>query len=130
MKKGYRLYDRETSQVLFSRNVKFNEQEYELTETGGESTRVCCMELDLDKGSESGQEDICQREKADWVERANLTIHHEPTSYQEARSSPERDQWNQAMDREMESLKTNKVWKPPDKKAFGSNWVYWWRWNS
>ena len=144
VKKGYRLYDRETSQVLFSRNVKFNEQECELTETGGESAPAqSVLELDLDEGSESGQEEedeiptqslprrsARERRPIDFygVERANLTIHQEPTSYQEARSSPERGQWNHAMDREMESLKTNNVWKlttlPPGKRAVGSKWVY------
>ena len=60
--KGYRLYDRAKSQVLFSRNVKFNEQE--LTEptleneTGRDQVPAQkVLELALDKGSETDQED-------------------------------------------------------------------------
>ena len=55
-----------------------------------------------------------------------MTIHHEPTSLEEATCSPERE--NQAMDSEMESLKAHKVWElttlPPGKRAVGSKWVY------
>ena len=148
VRKGYRLYDRAKSQVLFSRNVKFNEQE--LTEptleneTGGDQAPAQKMlELALDEGSETDQEDeektptqaqprrsTRERRQVNFygIERANLTIHQEPTSFREARTSSERDQWNQAMDREIESLRTNKVWKlttlPPGKRAVGSKWVY------
>ena len=148
VRKGYRLYDRAKSQVLFSRNVKFNEQE--LTEptleneTGGDQAPAQKMlELALDEGSETDQEDeektptqaqprrsTRERRQVNFygIERANLTIHQEPTSFREARTFSERDQWNQAMDREIESLRTNKVWKlttlPPGKRAVGSKWVY------
>ncbi len=61
-------------------------------------------------------------------EKANLTIHQEPTSHKDAVNSPEKDQWNQAMDNEMESLKANDVWElttlPPGKQVVGSKWVY------
>ena len=147
VKKGYRLYDRAASQVLFSRNVRFDEHETpELTpevEAGGEPAPAQkVLDLDLDEGSETDQEDkeiptLAQprrsgreRRPVDYYgrERVNLTIHRAPSSFKEARSSPEKDKWNQAMDGEMESLKTNQVWKlttlPPGKKAVGSKWVY------
>ena len=138
------------SQVLFSRNVRFDEDELtERTpdsETGGEpapTQRV--LDLDLNEESEIDQEDeeetipIQQpqvrrlsrlRRPVDYYirEKVNLTIHHEPTSFKEAVKSPEKEQWNQAMDGEMESLSANKVWElttiPPGKGAVGSKWVY------
>ena len=62
VRKGYRLYDRAARQILFSRNVRFDEQEpTEPTpekETGGDPALAQrLLELDLDKGSETDQED-------------------------------------------------------------------------
>ena len=151
VRKGYRLYDRATSQVLFSRNVKFDEQERTGStpgkETGGEPVPAQnVLELDLDDGSETEENEERieirspprqppprrsdrERRPTDFYgDRVHLTIHQEPTSFNEARSSPEKDQWSRAMDREMESLRTNEVWElttlPPGKRAVGSKWVY------
>ena len=148
VRKGYRLYDRATSQVLFSRNVRFDEQERTGStpgkETGGEPVPAQnVLELDLDDGSEpeeneerieirspprqppprrSNQE---RRLRDFYGDTVHLTIHQEPTSFNEARSSPEKDQWSRAMDREMKSLRTNEVTTlPPGKRAVGSKWVY------
>ena len=60
--------------------------------------------------------------------RAHLTIHSEPTTFEEAGSCPEKSKWTEAMSKEMKSLKDNKDWElmalPPGKKAVGSKWVY------
>ena len=134
VRKGYRLYDRATSQVLFSRNVRFDEQERTGStpgkETGGEPVPAQnVLELDLDDGSETEENEERieirspprqppprrsdrERRPTDFYgDRVHLTIHQEPTSFNEARSSPEKDQWSRAMDREMESLRTNEVWE-------------------
>ena len=151
VRKGYRLYDRATSQVLFSWNVRFDEQERTGStpgkETGGEPVPAQnVLELDLDDGSETEENEERieirspprqppprrsdrERRPTDFYgDRVHLTIHQEPTSFNEARSSPEKDQWSRAMDREMESLRTNEVWElttlPPGKRAVGSKWVY------
>jgi len=64
------------------------------------------------------------------IEVANeVTAEHlEPKSYNEALSSTESNQWIEAMNAEMESLRKNKTWTltelPPGKTAVGSNWVY------
>ena len=52
VRKSYRLYDRATSQVLFSRNIRFNEQEPTgSTPGGGEpASAQNVLELDLDEG--------------------------------------------------------------------------------
>ena len=60
--------------------------------------------------------------------QAHVTIHQEPTSFQEATACSEQEKWKEAMGNEMKSLKDNKVWElttlPPGKKAIGSKWVY------
>ena len=52
----------------------------------------------------------------------------EPRSIKEAISSPEKLQWEKAMEFEMKSLEENEVWDlvelPKDRKAIGSKWVY------
>ena len=83
VRKGYRLYDRAKSQVLFSRNIKFNEKEStEPTlenETGRDQAPAQkVLELALDEGSETDQED---EEKT-------------PTQVQPRRSTRERRQVN------------------------------------
>ena len=61
-------------------------------------------------------------------QQAHITIHHEPTSFEEATNSPEKAKWNEAMGKEMKSLSENKVWElttlPAGKKAIGCKWVY------
>ncbi len=55
-------------------------------------------------------------------------IHYEPATQKEAISGKDSAKWSEAMDREMDSLKTNEVWDltplPANKKAIGSKWVY------
>ena len=108
-------------------------------ESGGEPIPAQnVLDLDLDEGSETeeNKERINirppprrsnrERRPTDFYgDTVHLTIHQEPSSFNEARSSPEKDQWSRAMDMEMESLRTNEVWElttlPP---AVGSKWVY------
>ena len=46
----------------------------------------------------------------------------------EAMTSPEKSKWTNAMEKEMESLRTNDVWDlvelPKDRKAVVSKWVF------
>ena len=53
---------------------------------------------------------------------------HEPTTFKEASTSPKRDQWMEAMEKEMASLEANDVYDlvdlPKHRKAVGSKWVY------
>jgi len=52
----------------------------------------------------------------------------EPTSVEEALSSPEREQWKQAMDEEYRSLQINEAWElvtlPKGKKVVKSKWIF------
>lgn len=52
----------------------------------------------------------------------------EPKSYNEAVSSPFKDQWIKAMQEEMASLEDNQTWEllelPHDRQAIGCKWIY------
>ncbi len=101
------------------------------------SQQVCrgLLNLNEDMNSDQVQEDEeeeesvpTQQSQVSGKRLIYYTIHQEPTSHKDAVKSPEKDQWNQAMDNEMESLKANDVWElttlPPGKQVVGSKWVY------
>ncbi len=52
----------------------------------------------------------------------------EPKTAKDALSSPDKAEWKEAMEKEMESLYANNVWKlvelPKDRKTVGSKWVF------
>ena len=52
----------------------------------------------------------------------------DPSTVDEARSSPEKVKWEKAMEREMESLHSNDVWElvepPSNRKIVGSKWIF------
>ena len=62
----------------------------------------------------------------------NLTMasteQQDPSSVAEAKSTPDKDKWEKAMEREMESLHSNEVWElvepPPNRKVVGSKWIF------
>ena len=51
----------------------------------------------------------------------------EPTSYQEAISSPDSEKWQEAMESELQSMEDNQVWNlidPPEGvKTIGCKWM-------
>ena len=145
VQKGYRLYNREAQKILHSRDVKFDEgekvtQQVVLEEEAEAPTRkVDTLVESLDEEESDTEEERVaeteprkssrERRPTDFYgQRVNLSMHAEPTTLEEARSSPEKQEWNQAMEKEMKSLKDNDVWEltalPPGKKAIGSKWVY------
>ena len=62
-----------------------------------------------------------------WIYTADAQ-RREPRSVTEAMSSNEREKWSEAMDKEMNSIQSNKVWElvelPEGKKPIGCKWVY------
>ena len=153
VQKGYRVYDRLTRKVFYSRNVKFDERETDGPSVEEENPAQHPLILDSVDESESdgagGNEEESStnpdlpvaaeppprrstREKrsVDYygLPQAHLTIHREPTTFDEATACPEKAKWKEAMGKEMKSLEENKVWEliplPPGKKAIGSKWVY------
>ena len=52
----------------------------------------------------------------------------EPVSVTKVKSSPDKLEWERAMEAEMKLLQTNGVWElvelPPNKKVIGSKWIF------
>jgi hypothetical protein len=57
-----------------------------------------------------------------------LITEDEPTTYQEATNSSDRERWQKALDEEYDSLIQNQTWElaelPPNRKAISSKWVF------
>ena len=138
VQKGYRLYNREAQKILHSRDLKFDEgekvtQQVVLEEEAEPPTRkVDTLVESLDEEESDTEEERVaeteprkssrERRQTDFYgQRVNLSMHAEPNTLEEARSSPEKQEWNQAMEKEMKSLKDNDVWEltalPPGKKV-------------
>ena len=158
MQKGYRVFDHFTQKVLHSRNVKFDEREsgipqfeseksvqqplilHQMDETeyndgknvegNGTSEESSTLETQPQIVEVPPRRSTRERRLVDYYgfSQAHIIIHHEPTTFEEATSCPEKSKWTVAMEKEMESLKENTVWElttlPPGKKAISSKWVY------
>lgn len=152
VQKGYRVYDHLTQKVFYSRNVKFDEREIVSPPVEEEQPAQHPLILEPIDESESGPEEedegggtgadppaaadppprrsTRERRPVDYFgfPQAHLTIHSEPTTFEEATTCPEKAKWEEAMGKELKSLKDNEVWElttlPPDKKAVGCKWVY------
>ena len=146
--KGYRLYDPKRARVFHSRDVQFNElsqgTEVVREKEPNQSTHV---ELDFPEFEEPIVDDNPVENEApvrqpprrserdrrppafygEWATAANYD-QREPRSLKEALASPQKEKWVKAMEKEMESLKTNEVWDlvelPENRKAVGSKWVF------
>lgn len=68
------------------------------------------------------------RRERDWYGFVAADEESDPSSVAEALSSHVKSKWEEAMDREMESLHSNEVWElvepPPDRKIVGSKWIF------
>ena len=150
------MFDQLTQKISYSRNVKFDERESGSAPVEDEKSVQHPLILDPVNETQSDEESENQEESGSTGElstteptadaplrrstrdrrpvdyygsqQAHITIHHEPTSFEEATNSPEKAKWNEAMGKEMKSLSDNKVWKlttlPPGKKAISCKWVY------
>ena len=145
--KGYRLFDPIRRKVLYSRDVRFNENKKDdEVILNDDPTHHLILDFSNDCESEAPTESQTPHESAPepvlrrstrerqqptyyGMERSHLSVfRNEPKSIEEAITCPESTKWLQAMETEMRSLKSNDVWElvelPAGKKAVGSKWVY------
>ena len=147
--KGYRLYDVEKERVIHSRNVVFDESKLGIAEMEQKEPEKRLVELEKpdpeeddgdkeeenelnsEKDNDAEKESIVrrpQRERrrpdyyGDWINSVEM-IDKDPTTVSDALSSPEKQEWKTAMDKEMQSIRENDVWDlvelPKQRKAIG-----------
>ena len=120
--KGYGLFDTDTSKVFHSRDVTFNET-VSINDQGTEEdgnqplVEVECENISSDDNENS--RDATESRRSPGIRKAPdqygewVYITHrldDPLTVKEALSSPEKRKWMKAMESEINSLNTNKVW--------------------
>lgn len=151
--KGYRVYDEETQKILNRRDVVFDECNFGHTKTHVEVNVPTCEQVTVDSRTVDQTVDkpveeprYPDRQRAPPVrygldEYADGAIHHEvhhvayhaghieePKTYNEAKSSDQAKQWEEAANAEYKSLIDNGTWElvklPPGRKTVGCKWVF------
>lgn len=146
--KGYRLYDLTRRRVLHSRDVIFNELEVGAQKENSNQEQEKDIKIALGGGSDHEEDETIDespdaeqtplrrsdrnRRTPDWFGDRVVCLatdsESEPSNFKDAMMSPEAGEWKKAMQREMSSLHSNKVWDlvkpPPGRKVIGSRWVY------
>ena len=156
--KGYRLYDTAKSRVIHSRDVVFDETSFGFEEEHDVEEPVVELnienpEAEVEEEKQTDDEQVTIQNQSDsdgtvvprrsernrhrpdyygtWIYSGSYTAKEqgaEPVTVDEAMSSPEKEKWKEAMQKEMKSIDTNKVWElvklPKGKKTIGCKWVY------
>ena len=148
--KGYRLYDPNQERLFHSRDVMFNEEKCGIEEeSNGQDKRyvnidsLCDNESvaegeveSLNPDTEEETELLLRRSQRErqppiyYDMQANITsgLSSEPKTVREARASPDKTKWMNAMEKEIVSLQLNNVWDlvemPRGRKPVGSKWVF------
>ncbi|KAJ9553525.1 hypothetical protein OSB04_017570 [Centaurea solstitialis] len=118
---GYYFYNPEENKVFVARNGKFLEEKF----LSSGNTRKDVDLQDLRRSSRVRQEP--DRYLGFLVSQDSGDL-NEPTSYGEAVSGNESEQWQEAMKAEMQSMYDNQVWEltdlPQHCRAVGRKWVF------
>ncbi|KAJ9541434.1 hypothetical protein OSB04_027940 [Centaurea solstitialis] len=118
---GYYFYNPEENKVFVARNGKFLEEKF----LSSGNTREDVDLQDLRRSSRIRQEP--DRYLGFLVSQDGGDL-NEPTSYGEAVSGSESEQWQEAMKAEMQSIYDNQVWEltdlPQHCRAVGRKWVF------
>ena len=154
--KGYYFYNQVEGKVFVARNGVFLEREFISKGTSGRKVELGEVQVSQDstEPEEEQEQDLQVVAEVPPVPvtqgpRRSGRIRHqperygflmteeddilvvdqdEPTTYEEAISSPDSEKWLEAMRSEMESMYTNKVWtliEPPEGiKPIGCKWVF------
>jgi len=101
------------------------------TDSAAETEDTAEEQLSTPSDQEPSRRSVRDRQKPDRYGHVLTTVSNEqkePVSVAEARSSPEKLQWEKAMESEMKSLHLNGVWElvelPSSRKVVGSKWVF------
>ena len=146
--KGYRLYNSITKKVFFSSDVIFDEMKFPSNnKEQQENDKDSRIELEVSEVRNEIEEEILpvedqtqpnptrrstrQRKTPDyygeWVNMAKQKT-DEPKNVEEALNSQHREEWKEAMQNEIKSLKDHNVWElvklPAGRKAIGSKWIF------
>lgn len=147
--KNYRLFDPLTKRIKVSRDVIFNEENTKLKTSPPPSTFLFSFNEDIENDKSSTDEDqdnvtdtspdpnrdfdsYTLRPRSSLkvparyeVNVADIAI---PNTYEEAMSSPQANNWKEAIQEELNSLEKNKTWDlvlPPESaNIIGSKWVF------
>ena len=137
--KGYGLFDTDTSKVFHSRDVTFNETASINDQGTKEDENEPLVEVECENISSDDDENSREatesrrspriRKAPDQYGEWGYIAHrlNDPLTGKEALSSPEKREWMKAMESEINSLNTNKVWDLAEllygRKGIGSEWV-------
>ena len=138
--KGYILFDTDSSKVFQSRDVIFNESASisELRTEEVENQPLVEVECEnISSDDDENSQEVTEPRRSPRIRKAPdqygewVYIAHrldDPLTVKEALFSPEKREWMTAMESEINSLNTNKVWDlaelPCGRKAIGSKWVF------
>ena len=143
--KGYRLLDKSTNKIYYSRDVTFNEALKSINEeTTGDSKIFVKLSPSTSMEKLDANQQDCQQENEVQETRKSSRINlgvpperfgyqarlaiKEPLTWEEVLSSSNSVEWIEAANNEIEAMRTNNTWElvdlPKGRKAIPCKWVF------